>query len=99
MSSGTIRRYNPLDSFGTFSQYGRPKINAEPASGFGIFQNVLSGIAGVASTAVPGELGEFSTLMQAQLEAQKEMQVVNFFSNTEKSKHETFMAPIRNIKS
>lgn len=103
-----VKTTSLADIGGTDSQYGTGRINAEPTNGLGdVFGDVLSNIVGAAANGLGGVTGlgevsgavNYAALMQAQLKAQQEMQVVNFFSNTEKSKHETAMAPIRNIKS
>ena len=74
----------------------------EPSStGVGLFHDVLD----VARTAV-GEVGgvsleatgSFAELIQAQIQAQMEMQTTSLISNLERSKHESKMAAIRNIR-
>lgn len=47
----------------------------------------------------PNNMQMFADLLREQVEAQRQMQVINFHSNVEKSKHETRMAPIRNIRA
>ncbi len=106
--SNKVETTSLADIGGTTSQYGTGRLNAEPTNGLGdIFGNLLNGLAGAAGSGLGSVtglgdvsgLGTYAQLMRDQLRVQQEMQVVNFFSNTEKSKHETAMAPIRNIKS
>lgn len=80
----------------------------EPSTtGMGAFQDVLqtasgytsgalSTISGGAITAV--DIGGFQQLLSMQMQAQMEMQQVSLLSNVEKSRHETKMTPIRNIR-
>lgn len=106
--SSKVTTTSLADIGGTASQYGSIRFSAEPKNGLGdMFGKMVNGALGIASNGLGGltglgevsDLTNYAGLMQAQLRAQQEMQVVNFFSNTEKSKHETAMAPIRNIKS
>ena len=55
----------------------------------------MSQAAGVATGIMP----EYMALINAQLEAQRQMQLVSLYSNIEKSKHETQMAAVRNIRA
>ena len=43
-------------------------------------------------------MGDFTGLLQQQIEIQRVMQIVSMASNVERSKHETEMAPIRNMR-
>ena len=75
----------------------------------GVFNSIL-GVARSALSLVPGasrSIGftdpsgispDFQSLIELQLQAQKEMMLVSMVSNVEKSKHETQMAPVRNIR-
>lgn len=76
------------------------RLAPEPRGG-STFGTIFNGItSAVSSTA--GALGDvnpvFLDLINKQIQTQYEMQVVSFESNVEKSKHETQMAPIRNIR-
>lgn len=42
---------------------------------------------------------EYEELLQTQMEFQKQMQLVSLTSNVEKSKHESRMAAIRNVRT
>jgi hypothetical protein len=46
----------------------------------------------------PGVQGEYAELLNKQIEMQQQMQLVSMFSNIEKSRHETQMAAVRNIR-
>ncbi len=84
---GTARRYLP-----------------EPASrGVGLFQDILGGVSkafgGGDVGGVPLQAtGDFASLIQMQIDAQKEMQSVTLVSNLEKSNHESKMSAIRNVR-
>lgn len=75
----------------------------EPASkGVGIFRDVMEVVSSAADTVVGGvdnvATGDFAELIQLQIEAQQEMQTTTMVSNIEKSKHESKMSAIRNIR-
>ena len=80
----------------------------EPAtSGIGVFKDIwqtaLNVGGSVLGSAVNGNVsqmlnGSSSDLIASQVEMQKEMQVTSMVSNIEKSKHESKMAAIRNIR-
>ena len=80
----------------------------EPAgSGVGSFkdvwQTVINAGGALLSSVISGQAGKIfnnsgSDLIAAQVEMQKEMQVTSMVSNIEKSKHESKMAAIRNIR-
>lgn len=84
----------------TGSNSSLTRFNPEPRSR-STFSDALSTI-GSAATGLPGGLSDvdplFGSLIKEQLEAQRQMQIVSFISNNEKSKHETQMAAIRNIR-
>ncbi len=76
----------------------------EPAvTGIGAFGDVLDMVDQFTGDSVGGvstsALGDFADLIQMQIEVQKEMQTTTMVSNVEKSKHESKMAPIRNIRT
>jgi hypothetical protein len=77
----------------------------EPRSSTGAWGAVataaMSGVgSAVGSTisALGGGAGDFGALLTMQIEVQRQMAVVSMLSNVEKSKHETEMAPIRNLR-
>ncbi len=74
----------------------------EPSStGVGLFHDALNTAASVVgeiggvSTEVTGGLSE---LLQTQMQFQMEMAAINLVSNIERSKHESKMSVIRNIR-
>lgn len=76
--------------------------NPEPSSsGYGAVNDFVSTI-----TSAAGELGgvplsatgSFAALLQAQIQAQMEMQTTSMISNLERSKHESKMSAIRNMR-
>lgn len=81
---------------------GLGRFIPEPRNSLGLsFKSVLGTVASVASGAAvfPGVDGEYTTLLTQQLEVQKQMQLVTLYSNVEKSRHETQMAAVRNIRA
>jgi hypothetical protein len=82
------------------------KYLPEPATkGIGIFKDIINIAGGLAKTVssasgigIGGVSDDFLSLLELQINAQKEMQSVSMMSNIEKSKHETRMTPIRNLR-
>lgn len=77
------------------------KFIPEPRSRAGFnLKSLVQGVGSLASgaTSSMGLNPIYTDLLQQQLQAQQEMQVVSMESNIEKSKHETQMAAIRNIR-
>ena len=74
----------------------------EPRSRAGLsFGGVLKSVGSAIGSIAPGLDGinpVFVELINKQIQTQYEMQIVSFESNIEKSKHETQMAAIRNIR-
>ncbi len=75
----------------------------EPSTtGMGMFRDVLQSVSGYAgdivSAASGANVGGFDQLIAAQIQSQLEMQQVSLISNVEKSRHESKMAAIRNIR-
>lgn len=65
------------------------------------FKTVLSGAAQAFQTVETGLSGVdplYIDLINRQIEVQQQLQLVSFESNIEKSKHETQMAAVRNIR-
>ena len=91
-----LSRYLPEPATRGTSKYGDT---------FRIATTAATAIAGVAGNALTGGalgglsgVGDFQDLISKQVEVQKEMQKTSMTSNIEKSKHETKMAPIRNLR-
>lgn len=74
----------------------------EPKSRLGqTFRNVLSGLGSNLASASPGIGGldpVYQDLINKQIEVQQQMQFVSLHSNIERSKHETQMAAVRNLR-
>ncbi len=82
MTSGELSRYLP-----------------EPSGSGGLFSKLLAGAASLGSVFAGGSLdGTYAALLNQQIQAQMQMQLLSFESNIEKSKHETQMAAIRNMR-
>lgn len=65
------------------------------------FKAVLGSVASSLSggSVFPGVQSEYADLLNKQIEMQQQMQMVSMFSNIEKSRHETQMAAVRNIRA
>lgn len=79
------------------------KYLPEPATkGMGIFRDVVDLVSSVGEGVIGGiptaATGDYASLIQLQLEAQREMQTTTMVSNIEKSKHESKMSAVRNIR-
>lgn len=68
----------------------------------GSLSNIVQSFTRVAAETignVPGMVsGDFGALISKQIEAQKELQATTMVSNIERSRHETKMSAIRNIR-
>jgi hypothetical protein len=65
------------------------------------FQNVAHGVASIAKGFTGTFIGidpEYHALLSQQMHFQEQMQRVSLLSNTEKSKHETAMSAVRNVR-
>lgn len=76
----------PRSSFGSWAQTAGTAIASTATSLSGIGAGFLSGG------------GDISSLLNQQIQIQQVMQTVSMISNVERSKHETEMAPIRNMR-
>ena len=88
---GSFVRASALTSFSTEP---RSRVSS-------IWNSIQSIITNTVNSAVGNAAGinaENQALINAQIEAQKQMQLVSLISNIEKSKHETQMAAVRNIR-
>lgn len=86
-------------------QEGTYRFLPEPqtSSSFHIIREAARGLASTLSSGAVGTLapeigGQFQDLISLQLDAQKQMMLVSMVSNIEKSKHETQMSAVRNIR-
>ena len=76
-----------------------PEPKSSPSVSFG---GVVQTLAAAATQIVPGATGisgEYLDMINRQIEVQQQMQLVSLVSNIEKSKHETQMAAIRNVRA
>ena len=75
----------------------------EPESGVrGFFGSVLQTLGGaaadIAEPSLAGIDSKYIPFIEAQIHAQEQLQLVSLYSNIEKSRHETQMAAIRNVR-
>ena len=76
------------------------RFSPEPKSSYSAFFNSAASTAkSLFAAAVPGVEGDFAALIQQQIYWQYQMQLVSMISNVEKSKHETAMAAVRNVRA
>ncbi|MCB0320099.1 MAG: hypothetical protein KDD60_04180 [Bdellovibrionales bacterium] len=96
---------NPLvQSYLTGNSSGLVRIPPEPRSRIGFdFSSILQGISGLASAAIGTQTGgiqpQYLALINKQIEMQEQMQLVSLTSNIEKSRHESRMAAVRNVRA
>lgn len=68
----------------------------------GTFRDALRALGNIGKTVIGGVStlpnGDFADLLNLQIQAQREMQSTTMMSNIERSKHESKMAAIRNIR-
>ncbi|MBX7143313.1 MAG: hypothetical protein K1X79_02570 [Oligoflexia bacterium] len=93
---------NGNDAAATISSLGYSRFLPEPTSRLSsVFSSILQGITGAAKSAsglFSGIDSGYVELLNKQIESQQQMQLVSMESNVEKSKHETQMAAIRNVR-
>lgn len=79
---------------------GYSKYLPEPrSSGFSrTLQSIGGSLGGLAGSLAGGMDPTYAALISEQIKVQQQMQLVSFQSNIEKSKHETQMAAVRNIR-
>jgi len=76
----------------------------EPQSGVGSWlKTAASTVANVATAAFTGNpmidsAQDFQQLISTQIQVQRDMQLYTMISNLERSRHETEMAPVRNMR-
>lgn len=91
----------PISNIGAhISSGGLARFIPEPRSNLS-FQSVLQGVGSLLSGGVSSIAGldsNYQELLLLQMQTQQEMQTVSMISNIEKSKHETQMAAVRNIR-
>lgn len=99
MSSSSIPLVNLADLSATAAKY-LPEPTIQQSS---LFKDVMSVVTKAASTTI-GDVpiavdGSLADLINAQIEAQTQLQSVSMVSNIEHSRHEQRMAAIRNIRT
>ncbi|MCB0328774.1 MAG: hypothetical protein KDD70_03900 [Bdellovibrionales bacterium] len=99
-------KVNPrIQSFLAQGQSGLVRIPPEPKSRLNFdFSSILSSVGGmVGAAATSGISGaiepRYLALINKQIEMQEQMQLVSLTSNVEKSRHESKMAAIRNVRT
>jgi hypothetical protein len=92
----------PAGGFQPVSPRNYQRFVPEPRSSAGAnFKAVIDTVGSVASSisSFPGLDPAYQSLISKQIEVQKQMQMVTLQSNIEKSKHETQMSAIRNMRA
>lgn len=74
-----------------------PKSNLGAA--FGTALSAVGSLMTKSGSSIVGIDPTYADLINTQIEVQQQMQLVSMYSNIEKSKHETEMAAIRNIRA
>jgi hypothetical protein len=101
MSSNTILNPVNLPNSATGAVPPSYYLPEPSTTGVGVFADVVGAVRSIAGEVGGVSLnptGSFADLIQAQLQAQMEMQTTSMVSNIERSKHETKMTPVRNIR-
>lgn len=75
----------------------------EPSNGLGdFFKGIVGGLGSAVTGAIePALMGidsQYLPFIEAQIHAQEQLQLVSMYSNIEKSKHESKMVAIRNVR-
>lgn len=100
--SKEMAKINNIGSTGGYlSSLNLGRFIPEPRSNQGVFSKMLGSLGSVAKSAVKSSVGiepEYADLLNKQIETQQQMMVVSMESNIEKSKHETQMAAVRNMR-
>ena len=76
----------------------KPPVSATYQAAKDLASKVVGTAADVITAGGTQLNSDYSNLIQQQIEVQKQMMVTSMISNVEKSKHETQMAPVRNIR-
>ena len=94
-SQGTIRMAPEPRASGSWLASAAKAVAGVATSALGPtgLGGVAGGLGGIGG--IPADAG---LLLAEQVRIQREMQIVTMISNVEKSKHETEMAPVRNLR-
>ena len=99
MSSSSVN----LEGLGQVTSAVARYLPEPAATGVGLFKDVMDVVGSVAGSVVGGvpgsATGDFAELINLQIAAQEEMQTTTMVSNIEKSKHESKMSAIRNVRT
>ena len=89
-----------------FATLGLEKLLPEPRTSSGVsFSSIIKSLGSAAASGASAVAGAgtiqplYQDLINKQIEMQQQMQLVSLVSNIEKSKHETQMAAVRNVKA
>lgn len=85
-----------IDTGGLGRFIPEPKSRLAPS-----FSGILNGVRSLMGSAASSALGinpDYQDLLNKQIEVQTQMQLVTLESNLEKSRHETQMAAVRNVR-
>ena len=94
--NGSSKGIFPLDGLVRFLPEPKSRLASTFKSVIGTVSSALSESTGAGFGALPNE---YVDLINKQIEVQQQMQLVTMYSNIERSKHETEMAAIRNIRT
>ena len=103
-----VNRYNLSDigahissGLGSAGSFIPEPRNRNSMSFSSVLESTFQAVSGVASEVGSSLVGidpKYASLLELQMKNQEQMQLVSLISNNEKAKHETYMAPVRNIK-
>lgn len=101
----TNKIHPSIQTFLNNGSSGLVRMPPQPRNTLGVnFRSILSGVANMmgdgVGTALSGTLDPtYSNLIGQQIAMQQQMQLVSLHSNIEKSRHESKMAAIRNVRA
>ena len=100
----SVKNINTQNSLGAHLRTGQlGRFIPEPKSNLGLnFRSILSGVGSVVGAGVSSVTGidpSYQALIERQIKVQQQMQLVSMHSNIEKSKHETKMSAVRNLRA
>lgn len=93
----SIFRENSRNRAGIGRYIPEPRNSAGPT--FRGVMNTVGNVMRSASSGFSGIDGDYVEIINQQIEAQQQLQLVSLHSNIEKSKHETRMAAVRNVRT
>lgn len=101
----TTKIHPSIQNFLNNGTSGLVRMPPQPGNRLGVnFRSILSGVAtmmgGGSGAAISGTLDPtYASLLSQQITMQQQMQLVSLHSNIEKSRHESKMAAIRNVRA